>query len=141
MQFHIKLPDQSSLVVDASDDESFSVHVDSFPKNSEWDKSLLNVKGLRWRDEKHYHLEWLENYELDVGDVVTVEVVDANEQISPPKKVQEYVEPEKHCGFCEKRASEVEILIVRNPEYQLSGICNECVEACTREIEARRSRN
>ena len=34
-EFHVKLPDQSSLVADALDDESFSVLLDSFPKNSE----------------------------------------------------------------------------------------------------------
>jgi hypothetical protein len=93
----------------------------------------FKVDGLRWRDDEHYHLAWLESA-LDIGDSVMVRIADSNENASKLIKEELYVEPEKDCVFCRKKSSEVEVLIEKD---MFARICNECVATCQEVLDKR----
>lgn len=137
-QIHVTVS-ANHYVLNVVDHESISIHVDSMPQFEQPNPSpILNIKGLRWLDEKHYHLEWVENLELSEGEEVAIGFADSGAPATTPAKVEEYVKPEKECGFCSKKASEVELLIERN---FLNRICNECVDVCAETIRKNREQN
>ncbi len=137
-QLHVGRSGSDNLIIDLIEDESVSVQVDCGPE-AMWKGDVplmrLKVDGLRWRDDEHFHLGWLE-CALDVGDSVTVRILDGNEKTSSPTKEERYVAPEKDCVFCRKKASEVEVLIEKD---MFARICNECVATCQEVLEQRAS--
>ncbi len=133
-QFHIKVTGEEKLVIDLAGDESVGVYVDNPPTDYEKDKLLLptlRIEGLRWRDEQHFHLGWLEK-NINSEDEISIKLTEANEDSSPLTKEEVYIAPEKDCSFCHKKKSEVEVLVEKN--YMVS-ICNECTELAVKAIE------
>ena len=137
-QLHLDHPNGESLVVDLVDDESVSVRVDCGPEalwKNEMPLMRLTVDGLRWRNEEHHHLGWLEKA-LSVGDTITVRLTDTDEQPSALSKEELFVMPEKDCAFCGKKASKVDVLFEKDV---MARICNECVASCQQELDERKS--
>jgi hypothetical protein len=135
-QIHIRNTGGEAIVIDVVEDESVHVDVDTHPNKFMPARTAptFAVTGLRWRDDKHFHLAWTER-PLNVGESIHIELVNAD---APPTALQmekEYIEPEKSCSFCDKRASEVEFLVERS---LLARICGGCVEICQAEIDNRR---
>ena len=115
-QLHLDHPNGESLIIDLVDDESVSVQIHCGPEalwKSEMPLMRLKVDGLRWRDEEHHHLGWLDKA-LSVGDTITVRPTDSDEQPSALSNEELFVEPEKDCVFCRKKATEVDVLIEKN---------------------------
>ena len=126
-QFHIKVTGTEELVIDLNDNESVSVHIDNPPiKFQKEDLPLptIRVDGLRWKDEQHFHLGWMEK-NIEIGDEVRIKIVESNKQATLLNKEEEYISPEEKCSFCRKKKSEVEILIEKD---FMARICNECVD-------------
>ena len=127
------------IVIDVMGDESISIQVDLPPKNvpgsSGKASPMLRVNGLRWRNEEHFHLGWLEE-ELSFSEEVNIKLTFSTKQPSELQKEEKYVAPEEDCSFCHKKKSEVEILIEKD---FMARICNECVELSQKVIEEHRN--
>lgn len=137
-QFHIKVTGEEKLVIDLAGDESVSVYVDNPPTDNEKDKPLLptlRVEGLRWREDQHFHLGWLEK-NINSEDEINIKLTESDEASSPLTMEEEYIAPEKDCSFCHKKKSEVEVLVEKN---FMARICNECTELVVKSIEEYRN--
>ena len=133
-QFHIKVSGEEKLVIDLVEDESVSVYVDNSPTYFKKNKTLLpalRIEGLRWRNDQHFHLGWLER-NLNSEDEIKIKLTESEEPPSPLTKEQKYVAPEKDCSFCHKKKSEVDVLVEKN---FMARICNECTELAVKAIE------
>jgi ClpX C4-type zinc finger len=136
-QIHIEFTHASAVVIDIVEDESIDINLDTWASKFFTDpvSPKFAVRGLRWRDGKHYHLTWMEK-NLALGEEIKIHYRQAEVSVTALAKVEEYVAPEPTCSFCDKRASEVEVLVERG---LLARICNECVQVCQEEIQKRRS--
>jgi len=128
-QFHINVADRDNVVIDVKDDESFSIKIDQpptkfFKDTEEVRKPYIQVDGLRWRNDDHFHLGWFES-ELNIDDKITIQILESNEDASQLTKEEKYFPPEKECSFCDKKSSEVKYLIEGNC---YNYICEECVD-------------
>jgi len=126
------------IVIDVKGDESVSIQVDLPPKNVPGGgkaSPMLHVNGLRWRDEEHFHLGWLEK-KLSFSEEVNIKLTFSVKEPSILQKEEKYVAPEEECSFCYKKKSEVEILVEKD---FMARICNECVELSQNIIEERRN--
>jgi len=115
------------IVIDVMGDESVSIRVDLPPRNvpgSGKASPMLRVDGLRWRNEEHFHLGWLEK-KLSFSEEVNIKLTFSVKEPSELQKEEKYVAPEEDCSFCHKKKSEVEILVESD---FMARICNECVE-------------
>ena len=136
-QFRIEQTGREPIFIDPVDDEQLNISVcDPLVALGvgKHDSPYVQVSGLRWREDKHYQLEW-GTFRLRVDDRVTIVYEHGAREPTPPQSTDEYLMPEPQCAFCYKRASEVEFLVERNV---IARICSECVETCRQEIEGRR---
>lgn len=138
MQIHIRQTGSETIIVDVVDDESVHVAVDTHANRfmPQPTAPTFAVTGLRWRDDRHYHLAWVTR-PLNLGESIQIEYCNADASATAFQRETEYIAPEASCGFCDKRASEVEFLIERG---LLARICSGCVQICQAEIDNRRQK-
>ena len=139
-QLHIKINDLEPVVIDVIEDESVNISLDQPPTKFQKEKdripkTLLKIDGLRWRDNEHYHLGWLER-EVVLNDAITIQLKEDNRVPTPLAKEELYEKPEKECSFCHRKASEVKHLVEKD---MFNRICDECVKSCQKAIDARKA--
>ena len=94
----------------------------SLVKRNDSETLDLRVGGLAHRTaDVTEHLEWFRQ-DLDVGDEITIKIVEAFECDEPGSKEVTY----DGCSFCSKKQTEVSKLIAGPAVF----ICNECVGDC-----------
>ena len=129
-QFHILINDQDPIIIDVIDDKSFYIRISQPPmmfyegSDSE-PEANIKISGSRWTS-GHYQLEWLHQH-LKTNDKITIQILESDQKPSPLIKDEKFEAPEESCSFCNKKKSEVKLLIKRN---DIIYICNECVTAC-----------
>jgi hypothetical protein len=135
-QIHIRITGSEPIVVDVVDDESVHIDVDTHANKfmPEPTAPTFAVTGLRWRDDRHYHLAWITRT-LNLGESIQIEYSNSDATPTALEKETEYVAPEDSCSFCHKCASEVEFLVKHS---LLASICSDCVQICQIEIDNRR---
>lgn len=139
-QIHIEVTGAEEIVIDVNEHESVSVHIDNPPTKFQKEQVLrpsVKVDGLRWKNEQHFHLGWLEK-NLQFGDEVRIKLMESCQSASSIAKEEEYIAPEENCSFCGKTKSEVEVLVEKS---FMARICNECVELAQGVIEQHRNEN
>ena len=137
-QFHIKYNDQEPVVIDVIDDESITISLDQPPTKfvegkEKIPKTLFRIEGLRWRNDEHFHLGWLEK-EITLNDTIKIQLKENDSKATPLIKEEKYIEPEKECSFCHKKSSEVKHLVEKD---FMARICDECVKLCQQAIDER----
>ncbi|MDH5434912.1 MAG: ClpX C4-type zinc finger protein [Gammaproteobacteria bacterium] len=128
-QLHIKYNSQESVFIDVNDDESITISLDTPPakllkEKGKIPKTLFRVEGSRWRDDEYFYLNWLEK-EVLLDDIIMIQFKEDDRKATPLTKVEKYIEPEKECTFCDKKASEVKHLVEKD---FMARICDECVK-------------
>jgi hypothetical protein len=139
-QLHIGLPGREPLVIDLDPDEAISVVLENrlvnlppqFAKPES--PAVIRISGNRWKPEASFVLEW-PDVPLSGTETLSVAFVEADRPASPKRKDERYVEPEKDCSFCRRKASEVEVLIQGDPFW--TRICNDCVQTCAELVASR----
>jgi len=135
-QFHIKINDEDSTIIDINSDESISF--DIYHPATKFNKDdcsefgpFYKIDGLRWKNKEHFHLSWAEK-KLKLNDKISFQYIEGDLETTPLKKEEKYIELELTCSFCDKKASETQQLIDGG---LLARICNECVQVCQCEID------
>ena len=132
-QFHITLNNKEEIIVDLNSNESVTVRIYNPPTKLGTEENALStieIDGLRWNKDKHFHLGWLKE-KINIGDKICLKLLESTQLASPLVNEEEYVPPEKECSFCYKKKSEVEVLVEKT---HLTRICNECVELAQKAI-------
>ena len=126
-QLHITYAPGEKLVIDLVDNEAVTVslHHNPYLKKRSLPETYLEVSGNRWVSDGMDTIQWLQRPVLN--EQVLVEVKESAEAVSAPESDKRFVEPEPECSFCQKRASEVKVLIAAK---LFAHICNECVATC-----------
>ena len=91
--------------------------------------TVFRASGHRWSGSDYFILSWGRRA-LKIGDSVLIRILEGARKATPPKE-EKYIEPEKDCSFCQRKASEVKELLEAN---LFTRICNECVVACYRKL-------
>jgi hypothetical protein len=129
-QFHISIGRRKPIVIDLNRNEWVYLTVHNHPVTEKGYKrptTTVQIDGNRWAGKDFFTLAWPKQ-QLKAGDSVTVALVIDNKRPTKRKKDEKYIEPEKDCSFCHKKASQVRRLIEN--DYYFCRICDECIEAC-----------
>lgn len=133
-QIQIAINKEDTIIIDLEGDESVTFQFDDPPSGLDACKEQvpsIQINGLRWRNDEHYHLSWLER-NISLGDEVVITYGESSKEPSKLIKEEKYIKPEESCSFCNKIKSEVDLLI-KGSFYHY--ICNECVSLCGEIIE------
>ena len=127
-QLHLRLNSDQPTVIDVQDDEMVQIHLDTHPKSraGELREPTLSVSGLRWRDGRHFHLGWSQQ-SIPLGTTLRLDYVSDDKPASALSKDVEYIAPDPTCGFCDKSAADIGLLIKRR---HIHYICDSCVDEC-----------
>ena len=132
-QFKISLNKDKEVLLDLNKNEVVSIQFDNnpFAEEKNMPTRTIRISGNRWVDEEFYSLEWAE-LPVNFGDTFSVSLIESEAQGTMPSKEERYVKPEEECSFCQKKKSEVKLLIAAK---FMSHICNECVLTCMELLE------
>jgi ClpX C4-type zinc finger protein len=128
-QFQIEMSGAEPLVIDLVENEAITIDIQNnatkFLKASD-QATVFRASGHRWSGSDYFILSW-GGRALKIGDSVLIRILEGTLKATPPKEEEKYIEPERDCSFCQRKASEVKELLEAN---LFTRICNECVVAC-----------
>jgi hypothetical protein len=128
-QLHITISGHEDLVINLEEDEAIEIHLlnnaAKFLKPGEAQTKLV-TRGMRWKDEEFFNFDW-GSTAIELGDKVSIQIVESDRPPTPARAEEKYIEPEKECTFCGKKASEVKHLVEGS---LFSRICDDCVVRC-----------
>lgn len=135
-QFHVEIAGAEPLVIDLGENEAIEIDVRAnatkFLKPGD-PATTFRASGHRWSGADYFILNW-GGRALKTGDSVSIRILEGALDPTPPKEEEKYVEPEKDCSFCQRKASEVKELLEAN---LFTRICNDCVAACYKKLYGR----
>lgn len=135
-QFRVEITGGEPLVIDLVENEAINIHIQNNATkflDPKMPVTTFHVTGHRWAKPDYFILNW-GGRALSMGDSILIRIVESAERSTPPKEEEKYVEPEKDCSFCQRKASEVKQLLEAN---LFTRICSDCVEECYRKIYGR----
>lgn len=127
-QFQISIDGKIANVINLNSNEVVSIHIANNPmaKNSRFPITSIRAEGSRWSEDDYYTLEWQE-VQLETGSMIQINYIEGNLDATPLIKEEKFIAPEEECSFCQKKKSQVKLLI---QAHRFAHICNECVATC-----------
>jgi hypothetical protein len=125
-QFQIAISGQESLTIDIVENEAIDIHICSHASTfikAGMPPTVIKVSGMRWADNGFFNFDW-GTHVLNVQDAVSVILVEDTKVATPAHHEEKYIEPEKDCSFCDRKASEVPRFFERG---FITRICSDCV--------------
>jgi hypothetical protein len=128
-QLHITISGHEDLVINLDENEAIEIHflnnATKFLKPGE-SRAKIFARGMRWKDEEFFNFDW-GSTEIALNDKISIQIVEGEIPQTPVRAEEKYVEPEKECTFCGRKASEVKHLVEGSI---FARICDACVTQC-----------